>query len=320
MAWNERTKRRLKLRNLDILLAVAETGSMGKAAKRLNTSQPAIYKAVGELENGIGVRLVDRSRRGIDLTPYGQALLKRGVAVFDELRQGVEDIAYLSDPTAGTVRVGATDRVAAAIAVPVIDGLSRQYPRMQFHVVTGESAQIVAALDARSIEFVIHRLPPRASDEHSNETLFRDDLVVVTGSKNPLTRRRRIALADLINEPWVLVPPESYPGSWHMDVFRASGLQPPRLTVEAPSFTVRNELLATQRFVTVTTRFSLLLPRRRPDLTALPVKLQAPQQELGIVTLKNRSLSPAAQVFIERVRELVKPLAKTQASASVNRQ
>lgn len=312
MAWNERTKRRLKLRNLDILLAVAETGSMGKAAKRLNTSQPAISKAVGELENGIGVRLVDRSRRGIDLTLYGQALLKRGVAVFDELRQGIEDIAYLSDPTAGTVRVGATDRVASAIVVPVIERLSRQYPRMQFHVVTGESAQIIAALDARSIEFVIHRLPPGASDEHSGEILFRDDLVVVTGSKNPLARRRRIALADLMNEPWVLVPTESYPGSWHMDLFRASGLQPPRLTVEALSFTVRNELLATQRFITVTTRFSLLLPQCHPELTALPVKLRAPPQEVGIVTLKNRSLSPAAHVFIERVRELVKPLAKKQ--------
>lgn len=73
---------------------------------------------------------------------------------------------------------------------------------------------------------------------------------------------------------------------------------------------MRNELLATQRFVSVTTRFSLLLPRRHPGLTALPVKLHVPRQRLGIVTLKNRSLSPAAQVFIERVHELTKPLAK----------
>lgn len=310
MLWNERTKRRLKLRNLDILMAVAEMGSMGKAADRLNTSQPAISKAIVELENALGVQLVDRSRRGVEPTPYGRALLKRGIAMFDELRQGIKDIEYLSDPTGGEVRVGATDRVAAAIVAPAIDHLSRRYPRMQFHVVTGESAQIIAALDTRNVEFVIHRLPP-TSDEHSDEILFHDDLIVITGAKNPLARRRSIELADLLDEPWVLVPVDSYAGSWQMDVFRAAGLQPPRLTVEASSYTLRNELVTTQRFLTVTTRFSLLLPRRRPELKALPVKLSVARQPLGIVTLKNRSLSPAAQLFIERVRELTRPLSKS---------
>jgi len=86
MPWDDRTKRRLKLRDLDILLAVVETGSMGKAAKRLNTSQPAVSKAVVELEHALGVRLVDRSRRGVVPTPYGLALAKHSVAIFNDLR------------------------------------------------------------------------------------------------------------------------------------------------------------------------------------------------------------------------------------------
>ncbi|MGH6672212.1 MAG: LysR family transcriptional regulator [Xanthobacteraceae bacterium] len=312
MPWNERTKRRLKLRNLDMLMAIAETGSMGKAADRLNTSQPAISKAIVELENAVGVRLVDRSRRGVVATSYGQALIKRGVAVFDELQQGLEDIKHLSDPTTGEARVGATDRITAAIVVPVIDRLSRQYPRMRFRVATGESAQLIAALDARNVEFVIHRMPPQPSDEHSSEILFLDDLVVVTGAKNPLARRRRIALADLMDEPWVLVPADSYAGSWQVSVFAAAGLQPPRHTVEATSsFTLRSELLATQRFFTVTTRFSLMLPRKNPELTALPIDLRGAPQPIGIVTLKKRSLGPAAQLFIEHVRKLTKPLSKS---------
>src|ERR1700751_5115056 len=84
MPWDERTRRRLKLRDLDILLAVVETGSMGKAAKRLNTSQPAVSKAVVELEDALGVRLVDRSRRGVVPTPYGLALAKHSVAIFND--------------------------------------------------------------------------------------------------------------------------------------------------------------------------------------------------------------------------------------------
>jgi DNA-binding transcriptional LysR family regulator len=86
MPWNERTKRRLKLRDLDILTALIETGSMGKAASRLNISQPAVSKAIAELERALGVRLVDRSRRGIMPTPFGLALKKRSVAIFNDLR------------------------------------------------------------------------------------------------------------------------------------------------------------------------------------------------------------------------------------------
>ena len=120
MPWDDRTRRRLKLRDLDILLAVVETGSMGKAAKRLNTSQPAVSKAVVELEHALGVRLVDRSRRGVVPTPYGLALAKHSVAIFNDLRQGVQDIDFLSDPTKGEIRIGTTEPIATAIVLPAI--------------------------------------------------------------------------------------------------------------------------------------------------------------------------------------------------------
>src|SRR5246127_1756003 len=111
MPWNERTKRRLKLRDLDILMAVIEAGSMGKAANRLNISQPAVSKAIVELEDALGVPLVDRSKRGAAPTPYGLALGKRSVAIFNDLRQGVQDVDFLADPTKGEVRIGATEPI-----------------------------------------------------------------------------------------------------------------------------------------------------------------------------------------------------------------
>ena len=104
--WNDRVRHRLKLRDVDILVAVIQTGSMGKAASVLNMSQPAVSKAIAYLEHTLGVRLLDRSRQGVEPTPYGRALIKRGVAIFDELRQGVQDIASLTDPTVGEIRMG----------------------------------------------------------------------------------------------------------------------------------------------------------------------------------------------------------------------
>jgi len=305
----ERIGRRLKLRDLRILMTVVECGTMGKAAERLAISQPVVSKAIAEMEHALGVRLLDRSQRGVEPTPYGRALVKRGFAIFDEMRQGLEEIEFLSDPAAGEVRIGATDAINAAIVAPVIDRLSRQYPRMTFHVVAGIPAPLRQELAVRNVDFVISRFARPGGEEYSEEILFHDALVAVAGPNNPLARRRKVELAELLGEPWVLDPLSTDFGAMQAGLFRAAGLEPPRLTVAAPSIALRDALLATGRFLTVVVGFSLLLPRKHSGLKALRVKLRDIRQPVGITTLKNRSLSPAAQMFIESVRELVKPLA-----------
>jgi DNA-binding transcriptional LysR family regulator len=202
----ERIGRRLKLRDLRILMTVVECGTMGKAAERLAISQPVVSKAIANIENALGVRLLDRSQRGVEPTPYGRALIRRGIAIFDEMRQGIEEIEFLSDPTAGEVRIGATDAINAAIVAPVIDRLSRQYPRMTFHVVSGVPKPLRQELAARNVDFVISRFARPVGEEYLEETLFHDALVVVAGPNNPLTRRRKVELAELLSEPWVMDP------------------------------------------------------------------------------------------------------------------
>ena len=98
MKWNDRIGRRIKLHDLHVLMTVAELGSMGKAAERLNVTQPSISKSVADLEHQLGVRLLDRTPRGVETTAYGRALLPRSMGAFDELRQGIKDIETLSDP------------------------------------------------------------------------------------------------------------------------------------------------------------------------------------------------------------------------------
>ena len=230
MPWDDRTKRRLKLRDLDVLLAVVETGSMGKAAKRLNISQPAVSKAVVELEDALGVRLVDRSRRGVVPTLYGLALAKHSVAIFNDLRQGVQDIDFLSDPTKGEIRIGTTEPIATAIVLPAIDRLSRKYPQMFFHLVAGDTSSLYRDVSERNIEFAVCRMIGRLPNELAAEVLFYDAFSIVTSAKNPLTRRRKLTLADLANEPWTLLPFDSFFGSVIAEAFRANGQEPPRPT------------------------------------------------------------------------------------------
>src|SRR5215208_5178985 len=127
MQWSDRVGRRLKLRDLHILLAVARSGSMGKAAVDLAISQPSISKAIADVEQAVGLRLLDRGPHGIEPTIYGRALLQCGTAVFDELRQGVKQLEFLTDPTAGELRIGCTETLAAGFVSAVVDRLSRQY-------------------------------------------------------------------------------------------------------------------------------------------------------------------------------------------------
>ena len=308
MPWSYRTKRRLKLRDLDILMAVIDSGSMGKAAKRLDVSQPAVSKAIVELEDALGVRLVDRSQRGIEPTPYGLALQRRGISIFNDLRQGVQDIDFLIDPTKGEVRLGATEPVMTAIAAPVIDGLSRKYPQMNFHIVSGDTGSLYRDVANRNIELAICRMIGRLPDEAEAEVLFRDSVSIMTAASNPLTRRRNLTLANLLQEPWLLFPYESFFGSMIGDIFRKNGVEPPRLTISSLSVHAQNEFLATGRFLTVLPSFVLKISAGHPPLKAVPVALPNPPAPIGLITPKNRTLTPVVRMFIEGIRNRIKAL------------
>lgn len=308
MPWNERTKRRLKLRDLDILVTLIDAGSMGKAASRLNISQPAVSKAVAELERALGVRLVDRGRRGIIPTPYGLALQKRSVAIFNDLRQSVQDIEFLSDPTTGEIRIGTTDPVAVAIVSPCIDRLSRKYPRMSFHVIAGDTAGLYREVVERNVELAICRMIGPLPDDLAAEVLFQDALAVLTSAKNPLTRQRKLTLADLVNEPWVQLPADSLFGSMVVEVFRAAGHEPPRPTVVTHSEYLKNDFLAKGRFLTVLPSFMLKVAGWHPQLKALPIPLPHTRAPIGLITLKGRMLTPVAELFIENVRHVAEAM------------
>jgi DNA-binding transcriptional LysR family regulator len=219
----------MKLQHLHVLMTVVQAGSMKKAAVLLNTSQPAISRSIAELEHTIGVRLLDRNTQGIEPTEYGRAMLKHGVAAFDELKQGVRNIEFLADPGAGEVRIGSSPYIAEIFASAVTKRLFRRYPRIVFHLVTAEETdRLHRELSARKVDLLIARRAGLFTDEILGfELLYDSSFVVVAGLRNSWVRRRHVALADLVNEPWVLPPPEGVLGPAYMEVFRASGLLPP---------------------------------------------------------------------------------------------
>ena len=311
MQLSDRIGRRIKLHDLHVLMAVVQAGSMNKAAALLHTTQPAISRSIAELERAIGVRLLDRNPRGVEPTGYGRALLDGGAAMFDDLRQAVKNIEFLADPVAGEMRVACNPILATSFVSAVFDRLSRRYPRMRFHALVKPAESLRRDLIERNVDLLVARRFGDLADEGLGfEFLFSDAYVVAAGAQNPWTRRRRIKLAELTNEAWTLPPPETPPGLVATEAFRLSGIDYPRVAVATVAPEMRISLLATGRFLSIFPDSVVRFPAGRPEIRVLPVELPVAPVSVGIVTLKNRTLSPVARLFIEHAREVAKPLAK----------
>jgi DNA-binding transcriptional LysR family regulator len=311
MQISDRIGKRMKLHDLHVLMAVVQAGSMGKAALMLNTTQPNISRSIAELERAFGVRLLDRHQRGIEPTECGRALLDCGAAVFDELRRGVKSIEFLADPTAGEVRIGSTAFLAASFVSALIDRLSRRHPRIRFELVTGYLETLHRDLSERRVDLLIVRSSgPLTNARMHFEPLFEDSYVVAAGAKNPWARRRNIRLSDLADERWVLPPRESVIGSILTQAFRDSGFEYPRATVVTDSPHMRVSLLETGRFITVFPASALTFLAKGSALKILSVELPPARRPNGMVTVKDRAVSPVVQLVINSARELAKPRAK----------
>jgi DNA-binding transcriptional LysR family regulator len=311
MQVSARVARYLKLHDLNILMAVVQAGSMNKAAALLNMTQPAVSRSIAELERILGVRLLDRNAQGVVPTNYGHAMFDGGTAVFDDLRQTMQNIEFLADPTVGELRVGCNPLLVANFVSAVVDRLSRRYPRLVFHLVTGGNDTLHRELSERKVDLLIaRRFGPIDNERFSVELLFDDSYVVVAGEKNPWARRRRIALAELVSESWILPPPESVTGSIAREAFRASGLDYPRVSVVTISPEARIRFLTAGHLLTILPASALRFSTKRLGLKVLPVSLPVARVANGIVILKNRTLSPAARLFIDCAHEVARHLAK----------
>lgn len=307
--WETRIGRRVRLRDLHILAAVVRSGSMAKAASHLAMSQSSVSEAIASLEDALCVRLLDRSPHGIEPTIYANALLKRGHAVFDELRQAIRDIEFLSDPTEGEVRIACPELLSAGLLPAAIERLSRRYPKIVVRVAQMDTTTLeFRELQERNVDLMLMRVGRTfAADDLDIEILLDDPHFVVVGARSPLTRRRKLTLADVVNEPWIF-PPNRVVMGLIEEAFEANGLELPSESVNAASILLRNQLLASGRFITMLPDSVLRYTAKQWSLKALPIDLRIEPWPIAILTLKNRTLGPVVRLFIEHLRAVAKTI------------
>ena len=295
---------RVKLRHLRLLAAVIERGSMAGAAERLSMTQPAVSKAIADLEQIVGMRLLERTSEGVEPTIYGQALHKRSIGLFDELKSTMSELSALADPEVGYLRIGASESVATTLLPAIVQVLARKTPGVTLDIVFADAGALIdRELRGRRVDLVIGRTAQLAADDLDISVLVRDRLHIVAARDNALSRKRRVSLSDLVDEPWVL-PDEGNPIRLQIaDAFKRQGLQPPEsvVTVASPIFTRR--LVEGGNHIGALGSLFLSFDDA-PRLYRLPIELPPTTWPVSLVTLRNRVLNPAVKLFAEAAHDV----------------
>lgn len=304
----------MRLRDLRVFFAVVQAGSLTKAAEHLRVSHPAVSQVIADLEHALGVKLFDRSSRGVEPTPYARALLVRGRAAFDELRQGIRDIEFLADPSAGELTIGYTLSIGDTVLPQIVEQFSEKYPRVVLQAnISPTPAFKFPGLRDRTYDLVLARIPmPISDDDALNdlnvEVLFDDPWVLAVCTNSRWARRRKVNLAELLGEPWLLPPADTSSYEVVAEAFKARGLGRPTATLVTYSMDLRAKLSSRGRFITVLPK-SMLRHGGEHALKELAVDIPIQPWPVAILTLKNRTLSPVVERFIECAREVAKAMA-----------
>jgi DNA-binding transcriptional LysR family regulator len=270
-----------------------------------------VSKVIADLEHALGVRLLERSSQGVQPTVYGTAMLKRGMAAFDELRQGIRDIEFLADPATGEVKIGCPAGIGNTLMPQLIEPFMKKYLRVGLHVDVATNPQAFPGLFERTYDLYVTLLPlpeRRVPDGLNVEFLFSDPLVVAAGKLHRWANRRRIEFAELAEESWVLPRADSWNYICVMNAFRSRELPAPKVACWSNIVSLRNQVIATGQFVTALSISEV----RWYGMKVLPVDLPVHEWPVVIATVKNRTLSPVVELFIEFVRDFTKPMRNTQ--------
>jgi DNA-binding transcriptional LysR family regulator len=285
---------------------------MAKAAAHLGLTQPAVSDIIAGLEQTFGARLFDRNPRGVEPTIYGRAILKRGRAAFDELRQGIRDIDFLSDPTTGEIKIGCPASVLGGTLSLAVEHFTRQYPRVILHFdeVTSPGRDF-PSLREREHDLVLARISRPLVDEEDLdvEILFQDQLLIAADMHSEWARRRKIDAIELLDAPWILTSPNTSVYLSVAEAFQSRGLAMPKISIVVASGHIRMALVARGPFVTAVPSSLLRFNAAKLLLKVLPVDLQIHGYPVAILTLKNRVLNPLVGFFIAHVRDVAKSAA-----------
>ena len=291
----------MKFHHMRTIVAVAETGSVRGAARKLGLSQPALTKSLGQLERELGAALVQRSARGTQFTELGKAMLARARAIDAELRRADEEINQLRGMTQGSVSVGVSAAAAIVLIPKALNQFRRIYPSVQVRISESLHPSVASLLREGALDFAIGPLPPGGLEKDlSAEHVFDNELLVGGRRDHPL-RGKAKRLADLADAEWISAGPPGSRGAVVQEVFAAMGLAPPKVAVQVDTVLVFQALLASSDLLGMLPR-QLFEGLANDNIQPLRIREPIPPIRIGFMRRADSPLTPAAAAFADCVR------------------
>ncbi|EAB1722935.1 LysR family transcriptional regulator [Salmonella enterica] len=303
MEKNGLFSQRIRLRHLHTFVAVAQQGTLGRAAETLNLSQPALSKTLNELEQLTGTRLFERGRLGAQLTVPGEQFLTHAVKVLDALNTAGQALNRKEDASADVVRVGALPTAALGILPAAIGRFHQQQKSTSLQVATMNNTMLLAGLKSGEIDLGIGRMSdPELMGGLNYELLFLESLKLVVRPGHPLLQET-ITLSRVMEWPVVVSPKGTVPRQNAEALLQSQGYKMPAGCIETLSASLSRQLTVDYDYVWFVPSGAVKEDLRQATLVSLPVPTQSAGEPIGILTRVDIPLSTGAQMLIAAIRK-----------------
>ncbi|EKD8952044.1 LysR family transcriptional regulator [Salmonella enterica] len=303
MEKNGLFSQRIRLRHLHTFVAVAQQGTLGRAAETLNLSQPALSKTLNELEQLTGTRLFERGRLGAQLTVPGEQFLTHAVKVLDALNTAGQALNRKEDASADVVRVGALPTAALGILPSAIGRFHQQQKSTSLQVATMNNTMLLAGLKSGEIDLGIGRMSdPELMGGLNYELLFLESLKLVVRPGHPLLQET-ITLSRVMEWPVVVSPKGTVPRQNAEALLQSQGCKMPAGCIETLSASLSRQLTVDYDYVWFVPSGAVKEDLRQATLVSLPVPTQSAGEPIGILTRVDIPLSTGAQMLIAAIRK-----------------
>ncbi|EKC4375694.1 LysR family transcriptional regulator, partial [Salmonella enterica] len=281
MEKNGLFSQRIRLRHLHTFVAVAQQGTLGRAAETLNLSQPALSKTLNELEQLTGTRLFERGRLGAQLTVPGEQFLTHAVKVLDALNTAGQALNRKEDASADVVRVGALPTAALGILPAAIGRFHQQQKSTSLQVATMNNTMLLAGLKSGEIDLGIGRMSdPELMGGLNYELLFLESLKLVVRPGHPLLQET-ITLSRVMEWPVVVSPKGTVPRQNAETLLQSQGCKMPAGCIETLSASLSRQLTVDYDYVWFVPSGAVKEDLRQATLVSLPVPTQSAGEPIG---------------------------------------
>ena len=290
-------------RKVQLFLAAARLGNLTEAAASLDISQPALSKSIKSLEKTLGVRLLERGRFGVSLTPFGQALMQHAQVMEAEMRNAIGEIEGMRGARRGHVLIGCGPTEANRLLPLALKTLGEDNPEITVTVLYGLNEALMPWVKQGEIDFALSSVPDRSSDPAlSHETLLSESATVVARADHPLVRHKVVRPDMLSQYPWVLPRQRELERLAFDDYFLAQGLEPPLAQVETTSTVLMKSLVMQSDALTFIPEELIYWEARAGQLKAIEAVGNAWTRRVGVTRRRKGSLSPASRLLLQAIR------------------